>query len=72
MIEDFLNQNGVDYQSITDATGALRDLATEIDRRILAPYEDRKRIINGDIGLFQRFVPRPDRETPVAAPESGR
>ena len=39
----------VNYNSIKNYVGELRSCATEIERRILAPYEDEKKSSNGDI-----------------------
>ncbi len=39
----------LNYNSIKNFCGELRQCATEIERRILAPYEDKKIIENGDI-----------------------
>jgi hypothetical protein len=40
---------GWSYQSLSDAVAALRDAATEIERRLLAPYEDGAKERNGDV-----------------------
>ena len=37
------------YNNIKNFCGELRQCATEIERRILAPYEDKKKEENGDI-----------------------
>ena len=37
------------YNGIKNYCGELRQCATEIERRILAPYEDQKRKENGDV-----------------------
>lgn len=37
------------YNSYKNYIGELRSCATEIERRMLAPYEDKKIIENGDV-----------------------
>jgi len=37
------------YNNYKNFCGELRQCATEIERRILAPYEDKKRQENGDV-----------------------
>jgi hypothetical protein len=37
------------YNNIKNFCGELRQCATEIERRILGPYEDDKRRLNGDV-----------------------
>lgn len=37
------------YNNYKNFCGELRQCATEIERRILAPYEDLKKIENGDV-----------------------
>ncbi len=37
------------YNSYKNYCSELRQCATEIERSILGPYEDRKKIINGDV-----------------------
>ena len=44
---------GWNYQSLSDAVGALQDAADEIKRRMLAPYEDHCIKRNGDIEELQ-------------------
>lgn len=39
----------LNYNSIKNYCGELRQCATEIERRILASYEDEKKRTNGDI-----------------------
>lgn len=39
----------LNYNSLKNYIGELRQCATEIERRILAPYEDEKLKINGDV-----------------------
>ena len=37
------------YNNYKNYCGELRQCATEIERRLLGPYEDRKRIENGEV-----------------------
>ena len=46
--KDWTNTFPNNYQTISDACAALRDAEHELRRRILDPYEDNKREINGD------------------------
>ncbi len=39
----------LNYNSLKNYCGELRQCATEIERKILGPYEDRKLNINGDV-----------------------
>lgn len=45
----FIRCNGLDYQSINDVIGALEGAKAEFQRRVVAPYEDRKIKVNGDV-----------------------
>jgi hypothetical protein len=40
---------GWSYQSLSDAVAALKDAATEVERRLLAPHEDGAKERNGDV-----------------------
>ena len=46
---EFLRRRGVSYQSLNDVTGALHNCASELYRRVVAPYEDAKILANGDV-----------------------
>jgi hypothetical protein len=46
---EFIHQNGFNYQSISDSVDGVRGASVELGRRILDPYEDKKRTENGDI-----------------------
>lgn len=48
LADGFLAGN-VDYQSINDVIGALEGTKLELYRRLVAPYEDMKASINGDV-----------------------
>jgi hypothetical protein len=41
------------YNNYKNYCGELRQCATEIERRILAPYEDKKIEENGDVEFFE-------------------
>ena len=45
----YLESQGLCYQTINDIVGALEGAKAEFQRRVVAPYEDRKRIENGDV-----------------------
>ena len=50
LMRDYLLRNGgTTYQLINDCVGALEGAKAEFQRRIVAPYEDWKRIENGDV-----------------------
>jgi len=46
-----LNGEGLNFQSISEVLGALEATKLELYRRIVAPYEDQKIAINGDVYL---------------------
>lgn len=48
-VDYFLTLHGLSYQSINEAIGALECAKLELYRRIAAPYEDTKKVINGDV-----------------------
>lgn len=43
---------GWNYHSLSDAVRVLKDAATEIERRLLGPYEDAAMQQNGDLACF--------------------
>lgn len=45
----FLEEKGLSYHTISDAINAAKDAAVELERRVLAPYEDRAKKKNGDV-----------------------
>jgi hypothetical protein len=45
----YLQNNGLSYQHINDAIGALEGAKLELYRRVAAPYEDTKIAENGDV-----------------------
>lgn len=46
---DYLDLNGLNYQTINDIIGALEGAKLEFNRRVTAPYENGKIESNGDI-----------------------
>ena len=46
---EYLKEKGESYQTINDIVGALEGAKAEFQRRIVAPYEDRKIWMNGDV-----------------------
>lgn len=47
-VNAYLNRVGLRYETINDVMGALECAKTEFYRRVAAPYEDAKRVVNGD------------------------
>lgn len=45
-----IQQKGVRYGTVSDILACFRDAEMELRRRVLDPYEDSIRDINGDIG----------------------
>ena len=46
---EYLKAKGVNYQTINDVVGALDGAKVEFQRRVVAPYEDKKIEENGDV-----------------------
>lgn len=46
---DFLAFNGKSYATANDIIGAFEAAKLEFYRRVVAPYEDRKIAVNGDV-----------------------
>lgn len=49
LIVDYWATNGPSYQCINNIVGALEGAKAEFQRRIVEPYEDKKRADNGDV-----------------------
>lgn len=49
MIQAFVHDNGLTYQTLNDVVGALESVKVEFQRRVVAPYEDIKIATNGDV-----------------------
>lgn len=45
----YIEDNGLTYRTINDIVGALEGTKAEFQRRVVAPYEDRKITENGDL-----------------------
>jgi predicted DNA-binding protein with PD1-like motif len=48
-ITDYIEKQGLSYQTINDVVGALEGAKLEFYRRVAAPYEDVKIEENGDV-----------------------
>lgn len=49
MVSIWVAQHGMNYQTMSDALAALQDCRDEFYRRVVAPYEDIKKVDNGDV-----------------------
>lgn len=49
VVETLDNHGPVSYARLAEAHAALTMAAAELYRRVIAPYEDRKRAVNGDV-----------------------
>ncbi len=50
IIMEFLDSQGKkSYANMSAIRGVLADVSTEFYRRVMAPYEDDKRALNGDV-----------------------
>ena len=49
LIIDYVRCAGLSYQAINDVVGALEGAKAEFQRRVAAPYEDKKIQENGDV-----------------------
>lgn len=49
ILNTYLQDSGVSYQTINDIIGALEGAKLEFYRRIVVPYEDKKIQENGDV-----------------------
>ena len=48
----YVEGHGLNYTTVNDVVGVLECAKTEFYRRIVAPYEDKKIIANGDVYGF--------------------
>jgi len=55
LLENYLDNNGLSYQSINDVTGALSCASQEFYRRVAKPYEKKKLKENGDITFYEKY-----------------
>jgi hypothetical protein len=49
LAKTYVAANGGNYQAMNDVLGALEGAKLELYRRQVAPYEDSKRALNGDV-----------------------
>lgn len=49
LLNDFVAMKGLSYATINEAMGAIESAKLEFYRRIAAPYEDEKVILNGEV-----------------------
>jgi hypothetical protein len=49
IVDDMLVRRGVSYTNINAIVGVLECVKLELYRRVAAPYEDQKRVENGDV-----------------------
>lgn len=49
IIQKYLNKRGISYQVCNDIVGALECCKLEFTRRVVSPYENKKRELNGDV-----------------------
>ena len=47
--------NASNYEAMNDLVGVLENVKQEYYRRVISPYEDRKRRLNGEVYLHSRF-----------------
>ena len=66
---EYYNNNGQNYQAHNDILGALEGARLEWFRRVLCPYEDVKRVENGDVFYGPGEDPYPTPAINDAAPE---
>lgn len=53
MINDYIEQHQLNYQTCNDIVGAMECCKLELYRRLVAPYEDKKILQNGDVDPYQ-------------------
>lgn len=49
IIKGYMDEFGLNYSNINDVLGALEGAKLEFYRRIVVPYEEKKRAENGDV-----------------------
>lgn len=57
IIDEYLEDNGLSYETLNSILGVLTAVQLEIYRRLAAPYEDRKKDENGDVYPYIAYVP---------------
>jgi hypothetical protein len=53
LISIYIDQNDFSYQTSNDIIGAMECAKLELYRRLVAPYEDKKILQNGDVKPYQ-------------------
>ena len=54
VISIYIEQNNFNYQTANDIIGAMECAKMEIYRRLVAPYEDKKILQNGDVKPYMK------------------
>jgi hypothetical protein len=57
LVSSYLGTNP-NYNKFNDAIGAIESAKLEMYRRLIVPYEDLKRVENGDLKEFQDIITR--------------
>ena len=52
LVNIYIEQNDFNYQTANDIIGAIECAKMEIYRRLVAPYEDKKILQNGDVNPY--------------------
>ena len=55
VIEEYIREKELRYQTLNDITGVLESVKQELYRRVTGPYENEKIAENGDISLFENL-----------------
>lgn len=45
----YIDNHGLSYDTFNDISGAMTEALAEFRRRVVVPYEDRKKSANGDV-----------------------
>lgn len=53
---DYLDRGGLSYTTLNDILGACSGARDEFYRRIVAPYEDKKRAEHGDLSQYEYWT----------------
>ena len=56
LVGQYIAQTGVSYTKMSEKIDAVHDAETELRRRLLDPYEDKKIIDNGDVPSFKTIL----------------
>jgi hypothetical protein len=54
LVHLYIKKKGITYSNLSDVTGVLTDVLAEFNRSVVAPYEDKKMLENGDIGILEQ------------------